>query len=277
MNARNRLSRRTWRLSTAGLALAAGAFALPATAQAQGGEKERKAERSGQNIELRGHEIYLRVKEYKSADANGDGKLSRAERPGFLVALAMQSGSAVIREFPAADSDENGKLSTSEAVELVQGTRARADLERRFALESYDSEENAKAARRKANIELWTRVMDAREWLLDNMTGEPTAEKVAEYAEIIAASDRAEFLKKNPAADADGDGILTAEEQNAYQSSRWSRKLAEIREQIAEIEAALARDDLSPGRIKKLQDKLERLRGGEAEYLGAIESRSKKP
>ena len=31
-----------------------------------------------------------------------------------------------------------------------------------------------------------------------------------------------------------------------------------------------------PGRIEKLEAKLKRLRGGEAEYLGAIESRSKK-
>ena len=277
MNGRNWLSRLAWRLSVAGLALAAVGFAMPAAAQAQEGEKERKAEQSGQNIELRGHGIYLRVKEYESADADGDGKLSRAERPAFLVALAMQSGSAVLGAFPAADGDENGKLSTSEAVELVQAAQARADLDRRFALESYRSEADAKAARRRDNIELWTRVMDAREWLLDNMTNEPTAEKVAEYAELIAAGDRAEFLRKNPAADLDGDGILTADELDAYQSSRWARKLAEIREQIAEIEAALGRDDLSPGRIKKLEDKLERLRGGEAEYLGAIESRSKKP
>lgn len=265
------------RLCIAALALAAGGFALTGPAQAQEGQEKKKTEQSGQNIELRGHAIYLRVKEHENSDADGDGKLSRAERPAFLVALAMQSGAAVLREFPTADADDNGKLSVAEAVDLVQGTKARADLERRFELESYRSEADAKAARRRANLALWTIVMDTREWLLDNMTSEPSAPKVAEYVELISNDERVAFLEKNPEADLDGDGILTAAEREAFQNSRWSRRLAETREQIAEIEAALQQDDLSPGRIKELETKLKRRRGMEAELSGAIESRLKKP
>jgi hypothetical protein len=275
MNPGHRTSKCTYRLCIAALALAAGGFAGPA--QAQDGKEKKKAEQSGQNIELRGHAIYLRVKEHENADANGDGKLSRAERPAFLVALAMQSGPAVLREFPAADADENGKLSVVEAVELVQGSKARADLERHFELVSFGSDADAKAARRRANLEMWTIVMDSREWLLDNMKSEPLAEKVAEYVELISSDERAAFLKKNPEADANGDGILTAAEREAFQNSRWSRKLADTRAQIAEIEAALQQDDLDPGRTEKLQAKLKRLRGNEAELSGAIESRLKKP
>ena len=258
-------------------ALVAGGLGLTRPAGAQEGAEKKKAAESGQNIELRGHAIYLRVKEYANADANGDGKLSRAERPAFLVALAMKAAPAVLNEFPAADADENGKLSVAEAVEFVQGNKARADIERRFHLESYRSEADEKAARRKANLALWAKVMDAREWLLDNMTSEPSAEKVAEHVELISNGDRAAFLEKNPEADADGDGILTADERDAFQRSRWTRRLAETRAQIAEIEAALKQDDLSPGRIRELEAKLKRLRGGEAELSGAIRSRMKKP
>ncbi len=277
MNPEHWTSKCARRLCIAALALAAGGFALAGPAQAQEGQEKEKKEQSGQNIELRGHAIYLRVKEHENADADGDGKLSRAERPAFLVALAMQSGAAVLREFPTADADDNGKLSVVEAVDFVQGAKARADLERHFELVSFGSEADAKAARRRANLELWTNLMDTREWLLDNMTSEPSAEKVAEYVELISSDERAAFLKKNPEADADGDGILTGAEQDAFQSLRWTRRLADTREQIAEIEAALQQDDLNPGRTEKLQAKLKRLRGNEAELSGAIESRLKKP
>lgn len=260
-----------WRLFPFALIATAG---LLAPAHAQEGELKKKAE-SGQNIELRAHRINLRINEHAVADANGDGSVSRSERTGFLAALAMQATRATLKEFPEADGDEDGGLTVTEAIELVQGRKARAELRGQRKPEGEGSAAE-RAERRQANIALWTRILDTQDWLLDNMTSEPSAEKVGKLSEAIKAAERAEFLRKNPDADADGDGILTAEEREAYNQSRWSKRLAETREQIAEIEAAL-KQDLKPGHLKKLQERLKRLRGMEAELSGAIERREQRP
>ena len=119
--------------------------------------------------------------------------------------------------------------------------------------------------------------LDLQEWLLDNMSSEPKVSVVAEYVKIIARAERAEFLRKNPEADANGDGILSAEEQQAYNQSRWARRLAEIRDEIEQVLARLEDPDLRPGQIRELEGRLKRLRANEAEYAGAMKTRRGRP
>ena len=256
-------------------------------ARGQEGEKKKdhQVRESGQNLELRGHEVYLRIREFETADADGDGQVSRAERTAFLIALAMQSSDAVLREYPTADEDNNGKLDVDEALELVQRARARADIRRGLRLERAGAEsgeldeeqlEEMKLAGRRANVELVKNMFTVQEWLLDNMSDEPAVEAVAEYAEMVGKAERAEFRKKNPDADADGDGMVSKEERAAFQQARWSQKIAEIREQIAKMEERLEDADQEPGAIEGLEARLKRLRGAEAEYAGAIDSVGKR-
>jgi len=256
-------------------------------ARGQEGEKKKdhQVRESGQNLELRGHEVYLRIREFETADADGDGQVSRAERTAFLIALAMQSSDAVLRETPTADEDNNGKLDVDEALELVQRARARADIRRGLKLERAGAEsgeldeeqlEEMKLAGRRANVELVKNMFTVQEWLLDNMSDEPAVEAVAEYAEMVGKAERAEFRKKNPDADADGDGMVSKEERAAFQQARWSQKIAEIREQIAKMEERLEDADQEPGAIEGLEARLKRLRGAEAEYAGAIDSVGKR-
>ena len=171
---------------------------------------------------------------------------------------------------------------------LLQGvrTRARADLDRRAQLELDAAKEEGagekrikelKAERRRASIELSMKSLDLQEWLLDNMSSEPQVSVVAEYVKIIARAERVEFLRKNPEADANGDGILSAEEQQAYNQSRWARRLAEIRDEIEQVLARLEDPDLRPGQIRELEGRLKRLRANEAEYAGAMKTRRGRP
>ncbi len=257
-----------------------------ANAQNRYAQKDRKTPQTGQNVELRAHRIYTRIREFPSADADRDGKVSRSERTGFVVALAMQSSQSVLTEHPKTDHDRDGKLSVREAVELVRRTRARADLDRRAQLELDAAKEEGAgekrikeltAERRRASIELSMKSLDLQEWLLDNMSSEPQVSVVAEYVKIIARAERVEFLRKNPEADANGDGILSAEEQQAYNQSRWARRLAEIRDEIEQVLARLEDPDLRPGQIRELEGRLKRLRANEAEYAGAMKTRRGSP
>ena len=275
-------NRPVWRILTTALALAWVGFVLGETTAQERTKKEgHEVAEPGQNVELRGHGVYLRIREYAAADVDGNDKVSRLERTAFLLALAMQSSEAVIQEYPAADTENDGKLSIIEALELVQGNRARNDLKRRAKLELEAAKEEPldeaqvkelKAEHRRAHIGLASRVIDVQEWLLDNMTDEPSAETVAELAEFVSRIDRAAFLEKNPEADADGDGTVTWEERAAYTESRWERKLAGIREEIEQIRGKFDDLDLNPGQIQELEARLERLNGMEAEYAGAIKS-----
>ncbi len=270
------------RILTAAVALAWVAFGLGETTAQEHKEKEgREVADHGQNVELRGHEVYLRIREYAAADVDGNDKVSRSERTAFLLALAMQASETVIEEYPTADTEKDGRLSVSEALELVQGNRAREDLKRRAKLELEEAKEEdldeaevkeLYAEQRRAHIELASRTIDLQEWLLDNMTDEPSAETVAEFAEFVSRAERVAFLEKNPEADADGDGTVTADERTAFNESRWELKLAEIREEIEQIQDQLDESDRNSEQIQKLESRLKKLKGMEAEYAGAIKS-----
>ena len=262
----------------------AGVIVLSSAADARGAEEGGKKEgrKAGQNMELRYHAMFKRIREYSSADADADGKVSRAERTAFLAALAMQSIEAVLKEHPAADFDENGELSVTEAFELVQGNRARADLRRRAKLEeeaeglSETSAKEGKLRWREEHLALSIRTVEASEWLLDNMTEEPSRSRVAEYVKLAVRAEREEFLRKNPEADADGDGVLTAAEQEAFNEARWSKKLAAIRERIEEVEARLESPELGADQVREWEGRLKRLRNMEAEYAGALAHQTEK-
>ncbi|MCA9244580.1 MAG: M48 family metalloprotease [Phycisphaerales bacterium] len=53
-------------------------------------------------------------------------------------------------------------------------------------------------------------------WIEENIDVEPAPAAIAAYAEAVEAAQMNTFLELNPAADADGDGVLTAAERDAF-------------------------------------------------------------
>ena len=129
---------------------------------------------------------------------------------------------------------------------------------------------------REEHLALSIRTVEASEWLLDNMTEEPSRSRVAEYVKLAVRAEREEFLRKNPEADADGDGVLTAAEHEAFNEARWSKKLAAIREKIEEVEARLESPELGADQVREWEGRLKRLRNMEAEYAGALAHQAEK-
>jgi len=183
------------------------------------------------------------AEDHPTADADADGQVSQTEHGAYLVALAMSDPKAVLKKYPKADRNEDDALDAIEAARLVQGGGEermvlRADrpqagtrvVVRKEADAKGKSEEKAEkrvmrggggavmlgGAGGSMMVGAPGLVSPAGKWLLRNVSATPSTSDVARFIPAVKQAPLVAFLERNPDADANGDGKLTAEERDAY-------------------------------------------------------------
>ena len=187
----------------------------------------------------------------------------------------------MLATFPDADLDKDGRLSIAEAYEFIRGTRLREDNERRRMKvieaareEGIESEKEIGQRLREAGVDRFAaahQILDRTEWLLKTVPQEPAVDKMSEYLEFVSQGALADFLKRFPDADIDGDGVLTQEERTAYHTKLEFRELEGAKR---ELQAAIEIAEEGSERLKELQARLKRIEDREAEQRAEQESAS---
>ena len=247
-------------------------------------ESEERAEETVKkkvHPERRAHQIFERISKTSGIDLDDNGKISREERTAYLLALAMEGSTDVLATFPDADLDKDGRLSIEEAYEFIRGSRVREDNERRRMKviaaareEGVESEKEIGQRLREAGVDRFAaahQILDRTEWLLKTVPQEPAVDKMSEYLEFVSQGALAEFLKRFPDADSDGDGVLTQEERTAYHTKLEFRELEGAKK---ELQAAIERAEEGSERLEELRAKLKRIEDREAERRAKQESAS---
>lgn len=80
-------------------------------------------------------------------------------------------------------------------------------------------------------------VPSVADWLEQNVSAVPTAATVARYIPVVEAAPLTLFLRAHPKADADHDGVLTADERKAYLDARMSSARAKLLERMPQADA----------------------------------------
>ena len=231
--------------------------------------------------ERRAHEMFKQISKTPGVDLDGNGKVSREERTAFLLALAVQGATDVLATFPDADHDNDGRLSVEEAYEFIRGNRVREDNKRRSMKvieaareEGVESEKEIGRRLREAGVDRLAsahQILDRTEWLLKTVPHEPAVDKMSEYLEFVSQGALAEFLRRFPDADSDGDGVLTQEERTAHHRELEFRELEGAKR---ELQAAIEIAEEGSERLKELQARLKRIEDREAEQRAEQESAS---
>ena len=231
--------------------------------------------------ERRAHEMFKQISKTSGVDLDGSGKVSREERTAFLLALAVEGSTDVLATFPDADLDKDGRLSVEEAYEFIRGNRVREDNERRRMKvieaareEGVESEREFGRRLREAGLDRFAaahQVLDRTEWLLKTVPHEPAVDNMSEYMEFVSEGALAEFLKRFPNADSDGDGVLTQEERTAYHTELEFREIEGAKK---ELQAAIETAEEGSERLEELKARLKRIEDREAERRAEKESAS---
>ena len=222
-----------------------------------------------------------RISKTAGVDLDDNGKISGEERTTFLLALAMEGSTEVLATFPDADLDNDGRLSIEEAYEFIRGSRVREDNERRKMKvieaareEGVENEKEIGQRLREAGVDRFAaahQILDRTEWLLKTVPQEPAVDRMSEYMEFVSQGALAEFLKRFPDADSDGDGVLTQEERTAYHTKLEFRELEGAKK---ELQAAIETAEEGSERLEELKARLKRIEDREAERRAEKESAS---
>jgi hypothetical protein len=137
--------------------------------------------------------------DHPNVDANADGTISRAERDAFLAAKALAAPEAVLEHFPFADDNGDGLLDENEAAALVREPvmPLMIKVETVVALQgetpaAVDSEAEAvgvwvaeDGTNHQVEGEGRVEFHSAQDWLLDNITYEPTVQEVSDLLPLF--------------------------------------------------------------------------------------------
>ncbi len=77
----------------------------------------------------------------------------------------------------------------------------------------------------------------ATEWLLSSIDATPTAVEVAGYVPVVESAPLTLFLQLNPKADANGDGVLTLAERDAFVEAHMTQARARVLKQHPDADA----------------------------------------
>lgn len=210
--------------------------------------------------------------QYPKADRNNDGQLDATE-----AALLVDSGYHHVREHTigkAAGDDPSVKQHLFLFKPHTEGAQTDLDfttegdpkhvIVRRFGskskIDSLDSLDEKKFECRVEVIQsegdggagcnvFFSRGASAGEWLLENIDFSPTTADVSQYLQTVAEAPLVVFGERHPEADTDGDGKISAAEQEAFFETMMTGHFAELLKQFPEADldgnGELSHDELS--------------------------------
>jgi beta-lactamase regulating signal transducer with metallopeptidase domain len=237
-----------WRVVAVVLLLVVwGGFAL--TGPTAAGDKG-KIEISDESNKAHAENIVKRISAYPSADVNSNGEIEFSERNAFLVTLFLQSPAAAIEVFPYSAPFGGRELELLEIYDLVRGLSYRMEMgkpiKKRYGVAKEEGAgaevlETIKIQAGDAERRAVAVVLDAQDALLDLLTVEPEADKVATiHAKIDATrgTEKVEVLRKK------AQEIELKIEQ--LEADGKTEKAEDLRQHLKDIE----------GKIKEIHKKL---------------------
>ena len=197
------------RLAAAAFVIAWGAFALTGATGVQAGTSTHE-ELTDQALDAHAAQIVSRIARYPSADVDADGEISFAERNAFLVSVTLSDTERSLECFPYSGSFQGRELDIMEAYDVVRGLSYRKKVEHKVKLKVIEAKEQGLSDEEMqqlkhdvsqkilASTEV---VLVGQDALLDRITVEPSAEKVAMIHDKIykkqAYEKQAEIEKKS--------------------------------------------------------------------------------
>jgi beta-lactamase regulating signal transducer with metallopeptidase domain len=257
-----------WGLPTVAFLLVWGVFVLAGAADPTSAKGQAWADTE---LAVKEHAIqtYNLVAEHEVADFNADGVLSYLEKDTYLVALAMQNPAPFMEEFPYADRNHSERLDFLEVYGVIRGITRIAYLDRRISAEietvpdrqSADGRqqvEEIKARYAPASLQLLHEALDAQQWLIENMTSEPSPHDLDNIWSVLKrtqGSPRMYSLRM-----LNHGGPTPSVRVPKHERGELSR-FHELESQIAQIEARLAieADAEEAARLKIMLAKLENI------------------
>jgi len=189
-------------------------------------------------------QLYNLVAARDAADFDSDGVLSYREKSAYLIALAMQDTEKFMEEFPYADRDHSGRLDYLEVYGVIRG----------ITLIAYADRRPTAAQGTELDLEFYHAALDAQQWLLDNVTIEPSAAELENIKAVVGRIEnpRSDHVRKlnwgGPERSRKGHTALPEERH----------RFAELEANIATLESKLAAET-DAKKIVKLQAMLEKL------------------
>lgn len=213
-------------------------------------------------------QLYNLVAEHEVADFNGDGELSYLEKDAYLVALAMEDPESFMEEYPFADRNHTERLDFLEAYGVVRGITRVAYLDRRIGAEieavpdreSDDGRQQVDEIMAKyapAGLQLLHEALDAQQWLLDNMTSEPSPDDLDNIWSVLRRTQGSPHSYSQRMLN--HGGPAPSSERMKHRAATGSR-FKELEANIAVIEAKLAAET-DVREIDKLKTMLTKLEG----------------
>lgn len=175
------------RLAAAAFVIAWGAFALTGATGVQAGTSTNE-ELTDQALSEHAARIVSRIARYPSADVDGNGEISFDERNAFLVSATLSDPERSLECFPYSGPFQGRELDIMEAYDVVRGLSYRSKIEHKVkikvaeAKESGLSDEEMQLLKHDAGQKILAStevVLKGQDALLDRITVEPSAEKVA--------------------------------------------------------------------------------------------------
>lgn len=175
------------RLAAAVFVIAWGAFALTGATGVQAGTSTHE-ELTDQALNAHAAQIVSRIARYPSADVDANGEISFAERNAFLVSVTLSDTERFLECFPYSGSFQGRELDIMEAYDVVRGLSYRKKVEHKVKLKVVEAKEQGLSDEEMqqlkhdvsqkilASTEV---VLVGQDALLDRITVEPSAEKVA--------------------------------------------------------------------------------------------------
>ena len=183
------------RLAAAAFLIAWGAFALTGATGVQAGTTTHEG-LTDQALDEHAAKIVSRIARYPSADVDSDGEISFAERNAFLVSVTLSDTERYLECFPYSGPFQGRELDIMEAYDVVRGLSYRKKVEHKVKLKVAEAKENGisdeemQQLKHGANQKILSStevVLVGQDALLDRITAEPSADKVAMIHDKIHA------------------------------------------------------------------------------------------
>jgi len=175
------------RLAAAAFLIAWGAFALTGATGVQAGTSTHEA-LTDQALDQHAAQIVSRIARYPSADVDANGEISFNERNAFLVSVTLSDTERFLECFPYSVPFQGRELDIMEAYDVVRGLSYRKKVEHKVKLKLAEakehglSDEEMQQLKHDASQKILGStevVLVGQDALLDRVTAEPSAEKVA--------------------------------------------------------------------------------------------------
>ena len=269
-----RPAHRHWGLLVCACLILGGGIALTGTSGAAVAAKADNVDwpPTAEGVKERAADLHRQVAAHTVADFDGDGSLTYTERDAYLIALALRNADSFLLEFPYADRNHSGRVDCLEAFGAIKGITRIAYMDRNLGAEldavpdPESSEGQARQRELTAKYEaegfrLLHEALNAQQWLLDNMLGEPD---VGELDNLWSIVRRVEGRPDSYSARYLNHGGVD-DRLNCRKGDRAPRaRFAELESGIAALEAKLAveTDAKQAEKLRAMVAKLEAILAG---------------